>query len=197
MVELRKSGVDRAIVKPLNDMYSRLKVRIKLSGKLSRRFAVVKKGIKQGAVSSPDLFNNSISTAQSKVAPCCIFKGIDVSLVGFADDLLNFSRILSSLESNFKILEMEYDEIGLSFNVTKCEVLLFNWNASQPEIQLGSQVVMPSKSIVYLGLPIGETLQHTRALLVKHIEKKIRSLKRSHDLFISNHDVLPPPDAEA
>ncbi|KAK2716360.1 pleiotropic regulator 1-like [Artemia franciscana] len=24
-----------------------------------------------------------------------------------------------------------------------------------------------------------------------------RSLKRSHDLFISNHDVLPPPDAEA
>lgn len=175
MVELRKSGVDRAIVKPLNDMYSRLKVRIKLSGKLSRRFAVVKKGIKQGAVSSPDLFNNSISTAQSKVAPCCIFKGIDVSLVGFADDLLNFSRILSSLESNFKILEMEYDEIGLSFNVTKCEVLLFNWNASQPEIQLGSQVVMPSKSIVYLGLPIGETLQHTRALLVKHIEKKIRS----------------------
>ncbi|KAK2713395.1 hypothetical protein QYM36_009308 [Artemia franciscana] len=70
---------------------------------------------------------------------------------------------------------MEYDEIGLSFNVTKCEVLLFNWNASQPEIQLGSQVVMPSKSIVYLGLPIGETLQHTRALLVKHIEKKIRN----------------------
>ncbi|KAK2710484.1 hypothetical protein QYM36_011871, partial [Artemia franciscana] len=85
-----------------------------------------------------------------------------------------FSEELDQLMTKEHNYLMEYDEIGLSFNVTKCEVLLFNWNASQPEIQLGSQVVMPSKSIVYLGLPIGETLQHTRALLVKHIEKKIR-----------------------
>ncbi|KAK2701520.1 hypothetical protein QYM36_019834 [Artemia franciscana] len=84
-----------------------------------------------------------------------------------------FSEELDQLMTKEHNYLMEYDEIGLSFNVTKCEVLLFNWNASQPEIQLGSQVVMPSKSIVYLGLPIGETLQHTRALLVKHIEKKI------------------------
>ncbi|KAK2709827.1 hypothetical protein QYM36_013485 [Artemia franciscana] len=96
-----------------------------------------------------------------------------------------FSEELDQLMTKEHNYLMEYDEIGLSFNVTKCEVLLFNWNASQPEIQLGSQVVMPSKSIVYLGLPIGETLQHTRALLVKHIEKKIRmhTLESSSDEF--------------
>lgn len=99
-----------------------------------------------------------------------------MTLVGFADDILNFSRQITSLESNFNILSSQYGDIGLSFNVSKSEVMLFNWNKSVlPHIQLGSQSVEPVESLVYLGLPIGDTLSSTRSLIITHIERKIRT----------------------
>ena len=99
-----------------------------------------------------------------------------MTIVGFADDILNFSRQITSLESNFNILSSQYGDIGLSFNVSKSEVMLFNWNKSVlPHIQLGSQSVKPVESLVYLGLPIGDTLSSTRSLIITHIERKIRT----------------------
>ena len=40
----------------------------------------VKKGIKEGFISPPELFKKSISKSQLKLALSCIFKGIEVYL---------------------------------------------------------------------------------------------------------------------
>ena len=115
-----------SIVRSLRDMYRNLKLRVRLQdGELSGEISV-HKGIKQGAITSPTLYNNSVNDAQQVISPSYICKHIDLSLLGFADDLLNLSRLLSSLENNFSRLEKSYADIGLQFNVEKSAVLFFN-----------------------------------------------------------------------
>jgi hypothetical protein len=78
MLELRKNGVDQAIVWPLYDIYGQLNVCLCIPNAEPTRKIPVKKGIKQGTISSPKLFINSISEAQFKVTTSCILRGIDV-----------------------------------------------------------------------------------------------------------------------
>jgi hypothetical protein len=52
--------------------------------------------------------------------------GIDLSLIGYADDLLNLSRFLRWLENDFIRLQKEYSHIRLQFNAEKSEVMLFH-----------------------------------------------------------------------
>ena len=61
-----------------------------------------------------------------------IFKGLDFSLVNYADDVLNVSRTQAGIEENFRILSDEYNRIGLNFNHSKSEILVFNRRCQDP-----------------------------------------------------------------
>ena len=54
----------------------------------------LKKGTRQGAITSLTLFNNGVLDAQAKCLPSYILGGIDVSLMHYADDILNLSRTI-------------------------------------------------------------------------------------------------------
>ena len=69
-------------------MYSHLKAKIKGGLDLFN----ILKGVRQGGLTVPALFNNSVSAAQCSVVCTCIYGGIDVSLSTYADDILNLSR---------------------------------------------------------------------------------------------------------
>ena len=62
---------------------------------------------------------------QKKARISFVFKGLDLSILNYADDILNLSRTVSSVEENFSVLSREYAEIGLNFNASKSEVLAF------------------------------------------------------------------------
>ena len=85
----------------------------------------VKKGVRQDVISSPKVFNNSIARPQSQSRMTFILCGIDLSLIGYADDVLNLSRSLHRLEANFTELQQGNAPIGLQFNAEKSEVLFF------------------------------------------------------------------------
>ena len=86
-------------------MRRRLNVKVKsLSCKNSDLFdgaIPVHKGIRQGAITSPPLFNNSVIDAQKKVEISYIFRGLGLSPLNYADDTLNLSRTLNLIEKNF------------------------------------------------------------------------------------------------
>ena len=52
-----------------------------------------------------------------------------MSLINYADDILNASRSVSRVEDNYNILSDEYAKIGLAFNAAKSEVVVFRRNA--------------------------------------------------------------------
>ena len=123
----------------------------------------VHKGIKLGSLTSPDLFNNNVIRAQAVVKHLVFIKVKMSLLIGFADDVINITRVLSCLEENFALLQKSFNNIGLDFNLSKSEVLLFNWKNSKhtSSIRLVNHDVVPSQSITYLGLPIGNNLKST------------------------------------
>ena len=183
-----KRGLDRSIVLPLRNLYKKLKVRIKVptidGPQISAVVVPVEKGIRQGAVSSPTLYNNSVIESQKDVEMSLVFRGRDISLLNYADDILNLSRSFWMIEKNFDTLRNAYSEINLSFNESKSEIVVFNRQSSDdvPDIRLGNSVVRPAPSLVYLGLPIGCDVKSTRSLLVEHLTSKIR---KSYGLLIS------------
>ena len=120
-------------------MYCRLKARIEIGNRITSVVVPVKKGVRQGSLLSSSLYDNSVLNAQACVNVLCISKNINVSLLTYADDLLNLSRSIRGLQSNFSILRDEYRKIGLAFNTSKSAVLFFNDSPSQPEhLLLGS-----------------------------------------------------------
>ena len=93
-------------------MYRKLNVKVKsLSGKNSDLIdssIPVHIGIRQGAITSPPLFNNSVINAQKKVDMSFIFRCLDLSLLlNYADDILNLSRTRALIEKNFASLSEE------------------------------------------------------------------------------------------
>ena len=85
---------------PYNCCYSC--ARPNLSNPLNLSVIPVTKGTRQGAIASPTLFNNGVLDAQAKCLPFYIIKGINVSLVCYADSILNLSPTIQCTEQNFK-----------------------------------------------------------------------------------------------
>ena len=104
ILDMGLAGVDPSMLNPLYDMYQNLKDRLKLPTTLNltnNLVLAIKKGVRQGALTSPNAFNNSIVKLQSKSIMTYVLRGIDLSLISYADDVLNLSCLLSGLEENF------------------------------------------------------------------------------------------------
>jgi len=76
------------------------------------------------------------------------------------DDFLDLSRTLQRVSDVFSILEAEYLKLGLDFNSSMSEIVLFNW------VQLVGY-------LAYLDLPLGSSIRHTRYLLVEDLTRCI------------------------
>ena len=113
---------------------------------------------------------------QKDVEMSLVFRGRDISLLYYAEDILNLRSSFWMIEKNFDVLRNAYSEINLSFNESKSEIVVFNRQSSDdvPDIRLGNSVVRPAPSLVNLGLPIGCDVKSTRSLLVEHLTSKIR-----------------------
>ncbi|XP_065582962.1 uncharacterized protein LOC136042033 [Artemia franciscana] len=123
-------GMNISVIATLRNMYRRLNVKVKsLSGEnsdLIERSIPVHKSIRQGTITSPPLFNNSVIDAQKKADMSFIFEGLGLSLLNYADDVLNLRRTLALIEKNFASLSEEYNDIGLNFNPSNSECIKFN-----------------------------------------------------------------------
>ena len=163
-------------------MYLRLNVKVKsLSGKTSDlidRSIPVHKSFRQGAIASSPLFNNSVIDAQKKVEMSFIFRGLDLSLLNYADDILNLSRILALTDKNFASLSEEHNDIGLKFNPSKSECIKFNSKRPGPDSTTGTfsdSDIELSSSLTDLGLPLGTDLKSTCAGLLRHFSTNART----------------------
>jgi hypothetical protein len=124
MHELLKSGISVDLVRPLYCMYRHLCVRLKIGSSLLPSELRVNIGIKQRVIISPTIYNNATLRALGDLSPCCIFNGVSVSVLCYADDVLNLSRTVFNLEKSFREIAKNYNEIGLSLNAAKSRVII-------------------------------------------------------------------------
>ena len=94
---------------------------------------------------------------QQNVLTTCIFKGIDVSLANYADDILGVNRTAFGIEENFRILDREHKRIGIRFNESKTEFLVFNHRSDCPtNVQLGEHIIKAQDTLTHLGVTLGQ-----------------------------------------
>ena len=107
-----------------------------------------------------------------------IFRGFDLPLLNYADDILNLSRTLSVIEKNFASLSEEYNGNGLKFNPSKSECIKFNFKRPGSDITtvtLSDSDIELLSSLTYLGLPLGTDRKSMFAGLLGHFSTKART----------------------
>ena len=62
----------------------------------------------------PALYNNGVVAPQKKARTSFVFKCLNLSIFDCADNILNLSRAVLSVEENFSVLSREYDKIRLN-----------------------------------------------------------------------------------
>jgi hypothetical protein len=176
MNELLNRGVLPDLVRPIFCMYYHIKAKICILGNdLLTKEIPIHIGVKQGAITSPTIHNNATLPAQCQLSSCCIYKGIELSILCYADDVL---KTTSGLEKCFREISENYHEIGLSLNAAKCEVFIFSelgvTRVDDASIDLNGIGVKPCDKLTYLDLSIGKNLKKTKQLMLENMESKIR-----------------------
>ncbi|KAK2726842.1 hypothetical protein QYM36_007626 [Artemia franciscana] len=164
---LLDAGVNTHIVAMLSFWYSNNYIRVKLGLEKLSEPVKLKRGLRQGSVLSPILFNTLTSKVTKQISGRLRFDTCDLSLISYADDLIMLSYSLSVLKYNLDKLVSGYSAIGLQVNGQKTEFLVFSsakQEAPVPTVSVDGAIIAPSSSLKYLGLPYGRDKKTTRTL---------------------------------
>ena len=113
LLKAAKRELSPTVILTLRDMNSRPRIRLKLPPDKNMppvartKLIPVLKGARQGAVSSSGLFNNYVIDAQGLCSSSLILSSRNMSLICYADDVLNLNRTLQQVSDVFSILEAE------------------------------------------------------------------------------------------
>ena len=121
-------GVGGKVFDIFRDMFSSIIYKIKLQGEISSPINS-NVGLQQGSVLSPDLFNIYLSDLphifDATCAPAKSF-GLTTNCLMFADDLVLLSETSDGLQNCFDKLAQYCQKWGLTINMDKTKVVIFN-----------------------------------------------------------------------
>ena len=159
MNALLHNGVSSSIVSTLKFWYENSTVLAKWKGTISDPVKI-RRDVRQGSVLSPLIFKHAISKILDRISPSLLLHGTDLSYLAYADDVLLLSRSKADLQENLNRLLSDFQSIGLSINIDKCEFLSFNAPQSD-SVTLGNHVVPTVSELRYLGITMAETIIKT------------------------------------
>ena len=97
-------------------------------------------------------------------------------LANYAEDILDISRTAFRIKENFWILDRKYNRIGVRFNESMTEFLVFNHSSNCPRnVQWGEHVIKAQDTLTYLDVLIGSNLRTTCQLLKDFFARKSRN----------------------
>ena len=133
-------------------------------GDATSNFYKLECGVRQGGLTSPDLFNvyvNDLVEELRSTRVGCHVGGVCVNSVSYADDMVLLSPSIKGLRKLVSVCERYANAHGLKYNVAKTEMLIFKAGRGPenvPEVKLkgsAGQVVLRFK---YLGHVLTENL---------------------------------------
>ncbi|KAL7289421.1 hypothetical protein TKK_0016554 [Trichogramma kaykai] len=126
--KLKKLALPTGVIKLIKSTIASRSFVVSMNNRTSKQPQIVSKGLQQGTVLSPILFN--FYTAEI-VNSCGLNSGNRTYSIAFADDLIiyvankNLERIKTSLQHLFNRIKDIYTAWRLYINVNKCETILF------------------------------------------------------------------------
>ena len=118
-------------------------------------------GVKQGCVLSPLLFNlfiNKLPGVYDSLCDPVYIKKDPISCLMFADDCVVLSQSMAGLQRAINKTANHFESLGLSVNVSKTKVIIFNSRGLSPRhmpqyvFNINGSPLVNCESYVYLGL---------------------------------------------
>ena len=167
-------GVNGGFFNIIRSMYSSSRGFIKLEGKLSQAFQILK-GTEQGHPLSPELFKayfKELSDLLNNLnVNCPSLSGISVSHLAWADDLVILALDTESLQLQLNTIEQYCNRWGLEINVSKTKFMVMNGTAPpQPNWRpsLNGKNIELVNSYCYLGVLVSSNGKFSQAVSSLH-----------------------------
>ena len=150
-------------------------------------------GVEQGCILSPILFNIFLADLQANIEikenePININQGETLGCLIWADDILLLSKSYTGLNNMLKSLKTYADNNGLSLNVDKTKVMIFNKNGRhiRKPFMFGNNKIPTTRQYKYLGFlitPSGEITSGLNDLKVRAMKAFIKIKNKTGNLF--------------
>ena len=149
--------IDGKDLRVIRNLYWDQSAVVRIGGELSK-YKLIKRGVRQGCVMSPDLFNiySEMILRNLENYPGVKINGENINNVRYADDTV---LIVDSEENLQRLLDITIEmskEMGLTLNVKKIECMVISKKAIAPSCNLQSrgQQIKLVKKFKYLGYMI-------------------------------------------
>ena len=139
--ELLKSGIDKNIIKLIKNMYDKTSLRLKMNGQVTPPFKTYK-GVRQGCILSPRLFNMFINDLPEIFDQHCDpvkLGNIHLQCLMYADDIVILSESQKGLQTCMTKLEHFADKWEMKLNKKKTEIISFQKQSKMPKINITFQ----------------------------------------------------------
>ena len=197
-------GVNGGFFNIIKSMYNDSTGYIKMNGKLSKFFNIMK-GTEQGHPLSPELFKvyfkDLSDQLNSAATNCPTLSGLDITHLAWADDLIALALDHNSLQKQLDIIENYCNRWGLEINVDKTKFMVLNstnrqnYSQNDPSPTLNGQQIERVTSYCYLGIVIscnGNFKNAVDSLYIKDLSASF-SLRKTIDrrfIDVKCHDQL-------
>ena len=153
--------------------YSSMYVTVRLHGSLGRRLRV-KRGVRQGSITSPWLFNLEYQELVQHINAMDCGIGIGnkcFNIICYADDLLLASATITGLQAMVDACTDYVESHGLNFNVSKTSWTIIGKApfASEPAVMLSGTVLSMENRFKYLMADLGSKGSST------HVAQRIKA----------------------
>ena len=154
---LRRRGVPSYIVRILIFWYQHQRVCVRWGSVFSEFFNVTN-GVRQGGILSPYLFNVYMDDLSLKLNACktgCMFNGLVINHLMYADDLVIFSPSVTGLKMLIDACEQFGNANDVKYNSLKSCLMTFRCNKMKqyvfPKFYLNNNELIESDCVKYLG----------------------------------------------
>ena len=154
---LQELDIDGKDIRLIRNLHWNQKASIRIDGEYSR-FSNIKRGVRQGCVLSPDLFN---LYSENILRGLHDIKGLRVGGYNFnnlryADDIVLIAESQEKLQEMLNVIVERSAERGLSVNLKKTECMVVSKKINNPacNITIGNQIIKQVNRFEYLGTTI-------------------------------------------
>ena len=200
LYKLHKMGIGGKFFDCLSYMYKNSSAKIKLLGKLSEAIDICI-GTEQGHPMSPELFKCfihelSLQLDQTDVDECPKLDETPISHLLWADDLVLMSLSKDGLQQLLNVLFQYCADWGLSVNISKTAVMVFNRSGKLLKesltLSFGDTQLPSTREYCYLGITfaVSGSLRVTQDKLRQKGFRAYFSLKRTVDVNAMNKQTV-------
>ena len=171
-------GITGTLFNVLKDIYSRNKARVRIDNKFSAYFEI-NSGVMQGSKLGPILFIFYINDLLRELIDSKLgaeIKGIFISALGFADDIVLIADCPKKLQGLLDICYNWCSRNGMQFNNDKCKVMTLNSPRKDIDFRLGETILEKITKYKYLGVVLSN--KRLTSLYTHHFKQVIERAEK-------------------